>query len=832
MAVKLKLLIVDNSLKQRNSIKRALDKLNVFELIEVKNSSSALELLKLNTVDIIITGINIGKIDGWRFSRMIRSGLLKTPKNTPILLNTPTHFERIAATTARTYGIDTVLTEQQMPQLPQILANVLSSHLEKSSRLNLLLIEPDKNQANEIGLFLQETFKITHVLDNTAGMAFFRQNDYAIVLCNAMTNMSPTTHELVAMILEQNPNQAIVTMIESTDPDIAEQLLLSGVSDFIRAPYTQPLLNKICDQAARREDFMVSYAEFAKKVEQFSQSQQRYKKLFSAHQRILHHLNTVVVELDAHGVIQFINPAWESLTGFGLKESLGKSLNDFFEISYQPTLEQNILSILSGQYQKKNIELQIKHKNGNGIWIACRLQSIDDQKIGVGITASIDNIHERKQVELQLQHLALHDTLTGLHNRYYFDMRLNQICQSAKTGEHHALIYIDLDHFKVINDSLGHQQGDNVIKKVAKLFQHHITRGQIVCRIGGDEFAVILQNTDLLAAHSVAENLCQAIERYQFHSIDRKYSISCSIGLTTITTSNNDASECLKQSDIALYVAKNRGRNLVHCYSKEDDDSNKMMSGLAWTHEIRLALQQDKIELHFQPIWDLKQDKITYFETLLRIRINDALIYPNQFIPPLELTSDINLLDHCVVKKAIESAAKYKELNKIAINLSAHAFADDTLLPMVKSTLKKHHVAPDRIVFEITESASISNLEATKMMIQKLNELGCSFSIDDFGTGFSTFSYLKQLPADQVKIDGSFVKDMLNDPIDLALVKAIKDISHSLGKTCVAEFVEDYETFKLLKEIGVDYAQGYHISKPISADLLAENLKNITPYKT
>ena len=228
----------------------------------------------------------------------------------------------------------------------------------------------------------------------------------------------------------------------------------------------------------------------------------------------------------------------------------------------------------------------------------------------------------------------------------------------------------------------------------------------------------------------------------------------------------------------------------------------------------------------------LSLHKIAYFETLLRLRINNELIYPNQFIPPLELISDMNLLDHSVVKTAISEAAKYPILNKIAINLSAQAFSDEGLLPLIENTLKHYKVDPKRIVFEITESASISNLTATRTMIEHLKILGCGFSIDDFGTGFSTFSYLKQLPADQVKIDGSFVKDMLNDPIDLALVKAIKDISHSLNKTCVAEFVEDLSTYNTLKDIGVDYAQGYLISKPIRAQDIAENLKKITVDKT
>ena len=353
MAVQLKLLILDTSLKQRNIIKNALAHLNVFKVLEVKNSEEALSLLKKQTVDLIITGLNIGNIDGWRFARMIRSGLLRTPKNTPIVLTASNHFERIADTTARSYGIDAVVTEHKMPQLPQTLANVLSTHLEKSSRLSLLLIEPDQKQADEISTYLKDTFIVNQVTNSKDAIALFHQNTYSIVLINSMAQLSPSAEDLVSSFLKLRENQAIVTIIDTDDANVAEQLLLSGVSDFIRVPYSQPLLNKVCDQAARREDFMVSYTEFATKVEQLSQSQQRYKDLFSAHQRILHHLNTVVIELDDQGTIRFINPAWEALLGHDFKSSLTKDLSQFCVPEFKIKLQDSITAMLKGQFTQQ-----------------------------------------------------------------------------------------------------------------------------------------------------------------------------------------------------------------------------------------------------------------------------------------------------------------------------------------------------------------------------------------------------------------------------------------------------------------------------------------------
>ncbi|WP_440055028.1 EAL domain-containing protein [Pseudoalteromonas sp. T1lg65] len=834
MARKLTLLILNAHDTQRKILAKTLSSLDVFNIIETSDSRDALSLLKKEPVDLVITGLDVGQIDGWRFSRMIRSGLLATPKNTPIVLIPPIYCERIAETTARSYSIDAVLPFEKQEKLPQVLANVLSTHLEKSSRLNLLLLEPNIAKAEEICTHLSLNFVCTHTTSAHEALSAFFQNDFAIILLDTTATLAQSTEELVGQILQRKPSQAIVTIIDKRDADHAEQLLLLGVTDFVRAPYDLPFLSKVCDHAARREDFMVSYAEFANKVEQLSHSEGKYKELFSAHQRILLHLRTVVVELDLNGEIRFINPAWEQLSGFGIKHSLRSQLCDYLLDEDAKILQQKIAKMQSAETQHTQLEMQLRHKQGHLIWVECRLQLIKNTSSSVAITATLDNIHERKQAEFQLKHLAWHDTLTGLHNRYYFDQQLQQFCSEVKDqkAREHALIYIDLDHFKIINDSKGHQQGDIVLKEVSELFSESISKDHLIFRIGGDEFAVLLRDTNLLDAHMCAENICMSIEQHKFHFEDSAYSLSCSIGLTQLTVQNADPSECLKQADIALYIAKNLGRNLVHCYSKDDVQNQTLQTGLEWGHNVRQALQNNAIELHYQPIWDFKQHKVAYFEALLRLNIHNELVYPNQFIPALELLNDTYLMDQCVIKAAIKAMAEHPELTQVAINLSAHSFLDERLLPHIQQCLTDHKVPAGCVIFEITESASINNLSATQAMVKKLNEMGCHFSIDDFGTGFSTFSYLKQLPAQHVKIDGSFVRDMLNDPIDLALVKAVNDISHSLDKHSVAEYIENNETFQKLKEIGVDYGQGYFISRPLPITQLQSKLETILFEKT
>ncbi|MBS3797383.1 EAL domain-containing protein [Pseudoalteromonas sp. BDTF-M6] len=827
MATPLSLMIINANAAEREVVKRTLGRLDVFEVIEQSDSQQALQLLKERPVSLVITGLDVGKIDGWRFSRMVRSGLLKTPKHTPIVLTPPFYCERIAETTARSYGIDAVVPIERQDLLPQALAKVLSTQLEKSSRLKLLLLEPDAAKAQQMSDALALNFAVQVCDSATHTLDIYLQGHYAIVLLDASVANTASANTLVQNILAHNPSQAIVTIIDSQDADYAEQLLLSGVTDFVRRPYDNALLMKVCDHAARREDFIASYGEFEKKVAQLSQSQQKYKELYSAHQRILMHLNTVVMELDEHGRISFLNPAWEANTGFGLKHSIGTRLEDYCYEGHKPRLKTALNAVFKAQAKRRKIELQLQASNGQLIWFECRFQHVSDHNHSAVITASIDNIEERKQAELKLQHLALHDTLTGLHNRYYFDLQLSALCQATAGDDLHALIYIDLDHFKIINDSKGHQEGDTVLKEVAELFLQHIEEQYLIFRIGGDEFAILLPNTPLLDAHMVAESICVAIDGHQFQCQEQIYSISCSIGVTQISVQNNDANECLKQADIALYIAKSQGRNLVHCYDASDSHSNAMQSGLEWGHNVRSALQQDNIELHYQPVWDIKRSRIAYYEVLLRLRIDGELIYPNHFIPALEMLNDSYLMDQCVVRSAIRDLSEHPEIQRVAINLSAQSLLDDRLLPHIKTMLYDHGVDPKRVIFEITESASVGNLEATREMILALNALGCDFSIDDFGTGFSTFDYLKRLPAQHVKIDGSFVRDMQRDPIDYALVKAINDIAASLDKGSVAEYVENKEIYGMLKEIGVDYAQGYFIAKPAPLHALENNQKII-----
>ena len=674
---------------------------------------------------------------------------------------------------------------------------------------------------------LRFNYDIEIAEDGKKGVELYLQKEYAIVLLDVMLPQM-SGQQVLDVIMKHNPSQAVVVMTAHGGIDIAEDMILKGAVDFIQKPFRAEQLRKVVDVAAQREDFMISNAQFEEKVVALQQSESRFKALSTAHQRVLDHLSTVVMELTLDGKVKFVNRAWWELTGFTTDKSLGQPFVNY--ISDQEEAPQNhnvrdmLRQVLDGRKTYNKAEFQIKDSWGINHWVEGQFNQLKTEGKISGVTLTLDNIDERKQAEEQLNHLALHDTLTDLYNRYYFDRKLKQLSESAMNEGHcHSLLYIDLDHFKVINDTQGHQQGDAILKMVASKVYDFKRASDILCRIGGDEFALLLTHTNKSEAATIAQELCELMQQDHYSFDDRIFRISCSVGIAEIDGSAHEAQTYLQQADIALYVAKRRGRNLAHTYTAEDRDSEDFKVSVQWVHTLQQAIVNDQIILHFQPVVCTKSHDVAYYEALVRLQMDGRLIYPGEFIPALERAEDINLLDHQVISKAIYMLSEHDSLNKIAINLSAQAFSDEKLLPLIRSKLEEYQVKPQRIIFELTESASLSNLAATQDMIMSLKKLGCEFSIDDFGTGFSTFSYLKQLPADSIKIDGSFVKDMAGEAIDFALVKAIGEIAKALHKKSVAEFVEDEETFELLKELGVDYAQGYFFSKPVSINEI-ENL--------
>jgi len=812
------LLVTSDDVKSQE-VQRLLES-NCTAFTRATNSNDAVAILKEKSFDLILSDIEIGGLDGWRLARMVRANLFSCPIHTPFLLLTTTYCEHIAETTASALAVNKVVSNEQLDSLPELVDYYTGDQIAISGDKTLLIVEDDPYISELASRILKSNHHIDVAFTGKEAVDLYEADKYDIVLLDVqLPEMSGS--EVLKQIMLKSPRQAVVIMTAHGGSDLAEELMMAGAVDFIQKPFKAEQLRKVINIAAHRENYLISNTQFEEKVIAIKKSKEQYQVLLEEHQRLLDHLSTVVMELDLEGKIRFVNKAWSSIIGHPPEDTLGRRLADFVHVDqgvspYAHLIDKCVGTLTNGDASHKKLEFQLARKDDGALWIEAQFNVLEKDHTIIGITATLDNIDERKLAQSRLKHLASHDTLTNLYNRHYFDSELTRLTRGARQDKTaHALLYLDLDHFKVINDTQGHYQGDMILKQVAHSLAREKRVTDILCRVGGDEFALLLPNTDSEQARLLGQKICSALKNEHFTDDERVYKISCSVGVTEIKGEFEDSAVYLQQADIALYVAKRQGRDQVHLFSEQDKESEDFRVSVHWVQTLQEAIINDQLVLHFQPVIDAENRQVQYFEALVRLDIDEKLVMPGEFIPALERAEDITLLDHQVISKAVSMMSEYKVLRKVAINLSAQAFSDSRLLPLIKEKLMYYNVKPEQIIFEVTESASLSNLGATRDMINQLMELGCEFSIDDFGTGFSTFNYLKQLPANCIKIDGSFVKDMLNNPIDYAVVKSICEVAKALNKATVAEFVENLEILQSLKELGVDYLQGYYISRPL-----------------
>ncbi len=451
-------------------------------------------------------------------------------------------------------------------------------------------------------------------------------------------------------------------------------------------------------------------------------------------------------------------------------------------------------------------------------------------------TGSIDflstvarDISDRKNFETQLVYLASHDGLTDLFNRRRFQeefkRQLTQTCRAEALG---ALLFLDLDEFKGVNDTYGHRAGDELLVTLAGLLRNHLRDGDVLARLGGDEFAILLSETSRTRTEAMAERVLEAIRSHVFQLAGQPVGITASMGITLFSTDNKTQEELFIEADVALYQAKEL-RNSYCVYMPDIAALNERSAQRSWEHRLKRALEEDRFELYAQPIVPTHGGRSCHYEVLLRlIEDNGEIVMPGQFLPAAERCGLITAIDRWVVHQAIELIAREKgeagDL-RLAVNLSGRAFGDAELLPMIQRDLTASGIDPASLTFEVTESAAVADIDQARKFITTLKALGCRFAIDDFGVGFSSFYYLKHLPVDYLKIDGGFIRNLARNRVDQHLVKAIVEVARGLGKETIAEFVHDAETFRLLREYGVDYAQGYHVGQPLPVSEIGGRLR-------
>ena len=554
-----------------------------------------------------------------------------------------------------------------------------------------------------------------------------------------------------------------------------------------------------------------------------------------------------VITTDTEGCVRFLNPVAEYLTGHDTESARGKPLTEVFriinEFSRQPAIDPVARCLREGRIVGLANHTILLRTDGEEFAIEDSAAPIRDREGNiVGVVLVFHDVTQARELANQLSWQASHDPLTHLPNRRVFEERLLQLVQTPARPhgqDKHTLLYIDLDQFKVVNDIAGHMAGDQMIRQVGNLMLEQVRDTDLLARLGGDEFGVILEHCDVEQARRVADTIHTVLDEFRFAWEERVFRISTSIGILEFHPGAQTVTELLSRADMAVYAAKNAGRRRSHVFDSNDAEMQQHHREMDWAAQISDAVENDRLVLFGQTIQrlgDPSPDDLhtgLSFEILVRLRDTDGnLISPGVFLPAAERFNLISIVDRWIITRAFSMVSGFIQehgpdsIRHCAINLSGGTLGDESLLPFIKNQLSLHALPGSIFCFEITETAAISNFQAAMRFIRDLRAMGCRFALDDFGSGLSSFAYLKTLPVDFLKIDGSFVRNIADDPVNQALVGNIHSIGRLLNKQTIAEFAEDDRTIEMLRELQVDHAQGYGIHRPEPLEqLLAGNTR-------
>ncbi|MBT9569352.1 MAG: EAL domain-containing protein, partial [Thiobacillus sp.] len=562
------------------------------------------------------------------------------------------------------------------------------------------------------------------------------------------------------------------------------------------------------------------------RIDALRQSEQALHEEKERAEVTLHSIGDGVITTDLQGRVRYLNPVAEHLTGLALADAQDRPIETVYRVRDE----------ISGSQLANPVRLCLAEDTViSGVNLA-QLVSVSGRTYAVEETAApirgkdgatmgavlvFHDVTDAREASRKLAYQATHDALTGLINRREFERLVEATLQDAKlNGSHNAFCYMDLDQFKVVNDTCGHVAGDALLVELATMIRHRTNENDTVARLGGDEFGILMRNTPLEEARVMAEEIRNRIRDYRFVWDGQTFEVGISIGVVPIRPDTSAAADIFSNADIACFMAKDLGRNQIHVSNLNDVEQARRQQEMQWSVRIPNALANDRFELHYQKITplDSTRGETPRCELLVRMLDDDgALILPGRLIPAAERFRHMPEIDRWVIHNALKLIVEHGErlgMAAYAINLSGQSLGQADLLDFVKREILRSGVNPRLITFEITETSAIRNVSHAARFMAELKKMGCQFSLDDFGSGLSSFGYLKMLPVDYLKIDGSFVRNMLHDEHDHSIVIAITQIAKTLNIACVAEWIEDEATLLALKEIGVDYGQGFFLHRP------------------
>ncbi|MCU7834179.1 MAG: EAL domain-containing protein [gamma proteobacterium symbiont of Taylorina sp.] len=601
------------------------------------------------------------------------------------------------------------------------------------------------------------------------------------------------------------------------------QIQLSGHDELTKMGQT---FNHMARTISQREQQQI------KAKQQLEQSALQLSELNNKMRMLLESTGEGIFGVDLNGQCTFVNHAALEMFGFSLAELEGKEMHPLTHHTHKDGSEFHAKdcpiyhAFRAGQPRHINDDYFWRKDNSHFPVQYSAYPIYNDNWEISGTVVVFRDMTEQLAAADKISFLASHDPLTGLLNRYSFEQKLNYALQTVQFEEiQHAICYLDLDQFKVINDTCGHLAGDEMLKVVARLLQDNIRENDTLARLGGDEFGLILEQHSIEQAAELAQKICDSIKGFHFVWQDKIFNVGVSIGLTSITKETISAQSLMSAVDTACYVAKDKGRNQIHICQLDDAETAKHQDEMHWVSEIKKALEEDRFVIYKQAIIpsDPHHSENQHFEILIRMKDKlGNIIPPGAFLPAAEHYDLIGDIDRWVIQTSFKwLAGKQDEKETIdfcSINLSGQSIGNNKLYQFIIEQQEKWEIKPDSICFEITENAAITHIDQAISFINQLSEKGFLFALDDFGTGMSSFSYLKNLPVDFLKIDGSFVKDILDDPIDRAMIKSINEIGHILGLKTIAEYVENSSIQAELVAMKIDYLQGYGIEKPQPCD--------------